>query len=64
LKKSIDLSELKSEYWDDKTLHTHIREEIYKASSELMVLHKKYRNIAFLHLKKRAIENFIIIKSS
>jgi hypothetical protein len=42
LKKSIDLFELKSEYWDDKTLHTHIREEIYKASCELVELHEKY----------------------
>lgn len=42
LKKAIDLFELKSEYWDDKTLHTHIREEIYKASCELVELHEKY----------------------
>ena len=42
LKKAIDLFELKSEYWDDKTLHTHIREEIYKASCELVALHEKY----------------------
>ncbi|WP_019541238.1 hypothetical protein [Proteiniphilum acetatigenes] len=36
LKKSIDLFKLKSEYWDDETLHTHIRKEIYKASCELI----------------------------
>ena len=42
LKKSTDLFELKSEYWDDKTLHTHIREEVYKASCELVALHEKY----------------------
>ncbi|SCD21683.1 hypothetical protein PSM36_2889 [Proteiniphilum saccharofermentans] len=41
LKKSTDLFELKSEYWDDEILHTHIREEIYKASCELVALHEK-----------------------
>lgn len=32
---------LKAEYWNDKTLHTNIRDEIYKASCELVALHEK-----------------------
>lgn len=56
LKKAIDLFELKSEYWDDKTLHTHIREEIYKASCELVELHEKF---PILHI----ITNFPDLKN-
>ncbi|MCK9435920.1 MAG: hypothetical protein PHE35_06795 [Bacteroidales bacterium] len=56
LKKAIDLFELKSEYWDDNTLHTHIREEIYKASCELVELHEKF---PILHI----ITNFPDLKN-
>lgn len=36
------LFDLKSEYWDDKILLTHIQEEIHKTSCELVDLHQKY----------------------
>lgn len=41
LKEAKKLFWLKAEYWDDKTLHTNIRDEIYKASCELVALHEK-----------------------
>lgn len=36
------LFDLKSEYWDKKTLYFHIEEEIYNSSLELIELHDKY----------------------
>ncbi len=41
LREAKELFWLKAEYWDDKTLHTNIRDEIYKASCELVALHEK-----------------------
>ncbi|OJV35557.1 MAG: hypothetical protein BGO33_03860 [Bacteroidia bacterium 43-41] len=42
LRKAIQLFGLKSEYWDKKTLYSHIEEEIYNSSLELIELHDKY----------------------
>ena len=42
LLKSIRLFELKARYWDDKTIHNHIHDEIYKVSCDLVELHEKF----------------------
>lgn len=42
LRKAIQLFGLKSEYWDKKTLYSHIEEEIYNSSLELIKLHEKH----------------------
>ena len=56
LKKAINLFGLKSEYWNKETLHTHIEEEIYNSSLELIELHDKY---PILHI----ITNFSDLKN-
>ncbi|MEA4949742.1 MAG: hypothetical protein VB068_08855, partial [Petrimonas sp.] len=56
LRKAIQLFGLKSEYWDKKTLYTHIEEEIYNSSLELIELHNKY---PILHI----ITNFPDLKN-
>ena len=56
LKKAIDLFKLKAEYWDDKTLQIHIKDEIYNSSLELIELHDKY---PILHI----ITNFSDLKN-
>ena len=42
LKRAAKLFGLKVEFWDDKTLQTHINEEIYEASCELIALHDAF----------------------
>lgn len=56
LRKAINLFGLKSEYWNKETLHTHIVEEIYNSSLELIELHDKY---PILHI----ITNFSDLKN-
>ncbi len=56
LKKAINLFGLKSEYWDKKTLYSHIEEGIYNSSLELIELHDKY---PILHI----ITNFSDLKN-
>ncbi|HAC73532.1 hypothetical protein KCV26_06670 [Petrimonas sulfuriphila] len=56
LKKAINLFGLKSEYWNKETLHTHIEEEIYNSSLELIELHEKH---PILHI----ITNFSDLKN-
>ena len=56
LRKAINLFGLKSEYWNKETLHTHIKEEIYNSSLELIELHNKY---PILHI----ITNFSDLKN-
>lgn len=56
LKKASDLFELKAEYWDNETLQAHIKEEMYKASCELVALHEDF---PILHI----ITNFSDLKN-
>mgnify|MGYP007098875553 FL=1 len=42
LLKSIRLFELKARYWDDKTIHNHIHDEIYKVSCDLVELQEHF----------------------
>ena len=56
LKKASDLFELKAEYWDNETLQAHIKEEMYKASCELVAFHEDF---PILHI----ITNFSDLKN-